>query len=340
MFMNYARSQPELSALYAKRLLLVFFVVFAALGLPNQRAHAQAYPSKPVRIIVPFAAGGAVDALARLIGAKLQDGLGQPVVVENRAGAGGNTGADAVAKAAPDGYTILQNTNGQAISPAIYRSLPFDALKDFAPVTQLVTTSTILVANPKLPAKSLKELIALARTKPGGLNYGMTGVGNSLHLTMEMLKRAAGIDIQAVPYRGDAPLNTALIAGEIDVAIVPLATIIPHIEAGSIRALAVNSAARSALLPNVPTVSEEAIPGFEASGWQGYFAPAKTPREIIALIQRETAKVLATPDTIERLKAMGNEPVGSTPEAFEARFKADVERFATIVKEARIPLQN
>ena len=185
-------------------------------------ALAQPYPSKPVRIVVPFAAGGAVDQLARILGAKLQESFGQPVIVENRAGAGGTTGANDVAKAPPDGYTILQNTNGQAISPAIYKSLPFDTLRDFIPVTQLVATSTVLVANPKLPARSLKELIALAKAKPGGLNYGMTGVGNSLHLTMEMFKRAAGIDIQAIPYRGDAPLNTALIAGEIDVAIVPL----------------------------------------------------------------------------------------------------------------------
>jgi len=189
-------------------------VALLTLGLTHGEARAQAYPSKPVRVIVPFAAGGAVDALARIVAAKLQEGLGQPVVVENRAGAGGNTGADAVAKSPADGYTILQNTNGQAISPAIYRTLPFDTLKDFIPVTQLVATSTVLVANTKLPAKSVKELIALAKASPGKLNYGMTGVGNSLHLTMEMLKRAAGIDIQAIPYRGDAPLNTALMAGE------------------------------------------------------------------------------------------------------------------------------
>ena len=172
--------------------------------------------------------------LARLVTAKLQEAVGQPVIVENRAGAGGNTGADQVAKSPPDGYTILQHTNGQAISPALYRSLPFDPLKDFIPVIQLVGTSTVLVANPKFPAKSLKELIALAKEKPGKLNYGMTGVGNSLHLTMEMLKRAAGIDILAIPYRGDAPLNTALIAGEVDVAIVPIGTAVPLIESGQI----------------------------------------------------------------------------------------------------------
>src|SRR5882762_3918533 len=260
--------------------LATLFGALALLAIGISAANAQPYPSKPIRIIVPFAAGGAVDALARIISARLQETLGQPVIVENRAGAGGMTGADLVAKAPPDGYTILQNTNGQAISPAIYRTLPFDTLKDFVPVTQLVATSTVLVANPKLPAKSVQELIALAKAHPGKLNYGMTGVGNSLHLTMEMFKRAAGIDIQAVPYRGDALLNPALIAGEIDIAIVPIGTIVPLIEGGQLRALAVNSAKRSPVLPNVPTVSED-IPGFEAAGWQGYFVPAGAPRDIL-----------------------------------------------------------
>ena len=220
-------------------------LLLAVLALMGRDAGAQPYPSKPIRVVVPFAAGGAVDALARIIGAKFQDNVGQPVVIENRAGAGGTTGANDVAKSQPDGYTILQNTNGQAISPAIYRTLPFDTLRDFIPVTQLVATSTVLVANPKLPVRNLKELIVLAKANPGKLNYGMTGVGNSLHLTMEMLKRAAGIDIQAIPYRGDALINTALIAGEVDVAIVPIGTIVPLIKGGQLRALAVNSAKRS-----------------------------------------------------------------------------------------------
>jgi tripartite-type tricarboxylate transporter receptor subunit TctC len=323
-----------------RRLHLAFPIVLTALALNHSLASAQPYPTKPIRIIVPYAAGGAVDVVARLIGAKLQDSLGQPVIVENRAGAGGNAGADAVAKSPPDGTTILQNTNGQAISPALYRNLPFDTVKDFIPVTQLVATSTVLVANPKLPVRSAKELIALAKAKPGALNYGMTGVGNSLHLTMEMLKRAAGIDIQAIPYRGDALLNPALIAGEVDVAIVPIATAVPLIEAGLLRALAINSAQRSPVLPNVPTVSEDAIPGFEASGWQGYFVPARTPRDIVALIQRETAKALAARDIGDRLKAIGNEPVGSTPEAFAAKFKEDLTKFARVVKEAQIPAQD
>ncbi|HEY7301920.1 MAG TPA: tripartite tricarboxylate transporter substrate binding protein [Xanthobacteraceae bacterium] len=323
------------------RLFRVCAVLLATAELCSARpALAQSYPSRSIHVVVPFAAGGAVDTLARIIGAKLQDSIGQPVIIEDRAGAGGTTGADVVAKSPPDGYTILQNTNGQAIAPALYRSLPFDSLKDFAAVTQLVTTSTVLVANTKFPAQSLKELIALAKAKPGQLNYGMTGIGNGLHLTMELLKRTAGIDLQAVPYRGDAPLNTALMAGEIDVAIVPLTTIIPHIQAGSVRALAVTSAARSPLLPEVPTISEAAFPGFEASGWIGYFVPGRTPGEIIRVIQRETAKVLMLPEVHQRLEALGNEPVGSTPEEFEAKVRSDMARFAAIVKEAGIPRQD
>jgi tripartite-type tricarboxylate transporter receptor subunit TctC len=319
---------------------LTIAILVAVLGTDVRDASAQSYPTKPIRIIVPYAAGGAVDVVARLVGARLADSLGQPVIVENRAGAGGNAGADAVAKSPPDGYTILQNTNGQAISAALYRALPFDTVKDFIPVTQLVATYTVLVANPKLPAKSVQDLIALAKAKPGALNYGMTGVGNSLHLTMEMFKRAAGIDIQAIPYRGDALLNPALIAGEVDVAIVPIATAVPLIEGGQLRALAVNSAIRSAVLPNVPTVAEDAIPGFEAAGWQGYFVSARTPRDVVAVIQRAVAKALAAPDLQARLKAMGNEPVGSTPEEFAAKFGADLAKFARVVKEAQIPLQD
>jgi tripartite-type tricarboxylate transporter receptor subunit TctC len=320
------------------RFALTAAIVAIGYSVPSL-ALAQSYPSKPIRLVVPFAAGGAVDQLARIVGAKLQDSFGQPVVVENRAGAGGTTGANDVAKSASDGYTILQNTNGQAISPAIYRSLPFDTMRDFIPVTQLVGTSTVLVANTKLPARSAKELIALAKAKPGSLNYGMTGVGNSLHLTMEMFKRAAGIDIQAIPYRGDAPLNTALIANEVDVAIVPLVAILPHLQTGAIRALAVNSAQRSTLLPDVPTLSEDAVPGFEVSGWQGWFVPAKTPPDIVAAIHRETAKIIADPAVAKRLIAMGNEPVGSAPDVFAAKFRDDVARFAKVIKDAGIPLQ-
>jgi tripartite-type tricarboxylate transporter receptor subunit TctC len=311
-------------------------VVLAALG----PASAQSYPTKPIRVIVPFAAGGAVDVLARLVSAKMSEFVGQPAIIENRAGAAGNVAADAVAKSPPDGYTILQNTNGQAISPSLYKSLPFDAVKDFTPVTQLVASQLLLVATPSLPAKSVQELIALAKAKPGSLNYGMTGIGNPLHLTVEMFKHAAGIELQAVPYRGDAPLNTALIAGEVHLAVVPFATAKPHVEAGRLRALAIPGAKRSPALPQVPTIAESGLPGFESSSWQGWFVPANTPSEIVALIQREAAKALNAPDVRERLEATANEVVASTPEAFAAVFKNDLAKFAKVVKDAKIPLQD
>jgi tripartite-type tricarboxylate transporter receptor subunit TctC len=239
----------------------------------------------------------------------------------------------------PDGYTILQNTNGQAISPAIYKSMPFDTLREFIPVMQLVTTSTVLVSHPKFRATTVREMIALAKERPGKLNYGMTGVGNSLHLTMEMFKRAAAIDIQAIPYRGDAPLTTALIAGEVDVAVMPLVAVLPHVQSGALRALAVNSTTRSALLPDVPTVAEDAIPAFEASGWQGYFVPAKTPPEIVTAIYKVTAAIIRDPEVQKRLAAMGNEPAATSPQDFAAKFRDDVARFAKIIKDAGIPLQ-
>jgi len=315
-------------------------IVLAGFGLSATSALAQTYPTKPIRVLVPFVAGGAVDVLARIVTAKMSESVGQPVIVENRPGAGGNTAADAVAKSPPDGYTILQNTNGQAISPAIYRSLPFDVVKDFIPVTQLVSSQLLLVATPSLEAKTTRELIALAKEKPGTLNYGMTGIGNPLHLTMEMFMHAAGIKFQAIPYRGDAPLNTALIAGEVHLAVVPFATAKPNIEAGKLRALGIAGAKRSPALPDVPTIAESGLPGFESTSWQGWFVPAHTPHEIVLLIQREAAKALHSPDVRARMEATANEVVASTPEEFAARFKADLEKFAKVVKDANIPLQD
>jgi len=302
-------------------------------------ALAQPYPHKAVRVVVPFAAGGAVDTLARLIGSKLTEQIGQTVVIENRSGAGGNLAADIVAKSPPDGYTILQTTNGIAISPSLYRTLPFDVHKDFVAVTQLVASQLVFVANPKLEANSIAEFIALAKSKPGSLNYGSTGIGNPLHLTMEMFKNATGINVQAVPYRGDAPLNTALIAGEIQVAVVPMATVLGHLASGTLKALAISGAKRSPALPDVPTIAET-VPGFELTSWQGYFVPAGTPRDIALTIQRETAKALKLPDVVARLKTGGNEGVGSTPEEFDTRFRADIVKFAKIIKDAKIPTQD
>ena len=321
------------------RVSLVALLMLAALGIGGEHARAESYPSRPVRIVVPFAAGGALDVLARLIGGKLSDAMGQPVIVENRAGAGGNLGADAVAKSPPDGYAILLTTNGLAIAPALYRKLPFDPAQDVAPVTQILASSLVLVASLRSQLTSVQELIAAARSKPGGMNYGSTGAGNPLHLTMEMVKIAAGIDLQAVPYRGDAPLHAALTAGDVDVAVVPMATARPHIDGGRVRALAITGGKRSPALPEVPTLTEQGV-AVESASWQGFFVSANTPRDVMLTIQRETKKVLAMPDVLERIKAFGAEPIGSTPEEFAAKFNADLARFARIVEDAKIPKQD
>jgi tripartite-type tricarboxylate transporter receptor subunit TctC len=308
----------------------------ALLALTSASALAQGYPNRPIRVLVPFAAGGAVDTLARLVGQKLSESLGQPVIIENRPGAGGNLASDVLAKSPPDGYTVLQTVNGISISPSLYKTLPFDVEKNFIAVTQIVQSQLLLVANPKLEANNVAELIKLAKAKPGSLNYGSTGVGNPLSLTMEMLKSAAGIEVQPVTYRGDAPANAALMAGEIQLGVMPMATTVPLVEGGQLKALAVGGAKRAPALPNVPTVAET-IPGFESTSWQGYFVPAGTPREIVLRLQQETAKVLQQPDVIERLKAGGNEGVGGTPEEFDRVFRSDITKFAKIIADAKIP---
>jgi tripartite-type tricarboxylate transporter receptor subunit TctC len=303
-------------------------------------AHAQSYPNKAVRIVVPYPPGGAVDLLARLLGNKFTESLGQPFIIDNRPGAGGNIGVDVVAKAAPDGYTILINTNGTAISPALYSNLPYDVSRDLLPVTQIVATTLVIVAAPRLPVSSIRDLITAAKAKPGALNYGMTGVGNPLHLTMEMLKLAAGIDIVAVAYKGDAPLLSALTVGEVDLAVVPTVTSLPFIQDARLKALAVTSAKRNAVMADIPTVAENGVPGFESSSWQAFFLPGRAPRDIAAVIQRETKKALAAPDVMERLQAIAYDPVASTPEEFATYFAAEVAKFTKLVKEAHIPLQN
>lgn len=313
-------------------------VLCVVLGLYAGDALAQGYPTKPIRIVVPFPAGGAVDTVARTIGQKLTEAWKQQMVVENRAGAGGNIGTDVVAKAPPDGYTILITTAGHAISPSLYKKLPYDSVKDFAPVTQLTSSFLIMVANPSVPATSVKELIALAKSKPGSVNYGSTGLGAPPHLVMELMKMMAGIDLVHIPYKGDAPLNAALLSGEVQVAFVPLVGVLPHIKAGKLRALAVTSGKRSPTIPEVPTMAEAGVSGFELTGWLGMFAPAGTPRDIITKLQGEVAKILYMPDVKDRLPNWGYEPVGGTPEEFAATLKADIAKYAGVIKEARIPL--
>jgi tripartite-type tricarboxylate transporter receptor subunit TctC len=322
----------------AARLLAGLIAVAASLAAGG--VSAQGYPGKPVRIVVPFAAGGAVDELARIIAPRLGESFKQAVIIENHAGVGGNLGAEIVAKAAADGLTILQTTNGQAISPALYRKLSFDAAQDFVPVTQLVASTLVLVASPGIAAGSMGELIALAKSQPGKLNYGSSGVGNPLHLTMEMIKLSAGIAIEPIPYRSDAQINAALMAGDVQVAVVPLATSLPLIAAGRLRALAVTGAHRSAALPGAPTIAEAGLAGFASSSWQGFFVPARTPREIVEQIQRETTSALHAAEVGDRLKALSYEPVGSTPAEFAAFFKSELAKFAGVVRDAHIPPQD
>ena len=314
-------------------------IALSALTFPSGSALAQSYPNRPVRIIVPFAAGGAVDTLARLLGNKLTEQFGQPVVVENRAGAGGNLAPDALAKAAPDGYTILLTTNGLAISPALYRTLPFDVQKDFVPVTQVVASQLVIAAHPKLAANSIAELIALAKAKPGGLNYGSTGIGNPLHLTMEMLKTAAGIDIQAVPYRGDAPLNAALIAGEIQVAVVPMATTLPHLQNDLLKALAVGGAQRAAALPKVPTVAEAGYADFEMVPWITIVAPRGLPPAVQKTLAKALADTLADAATRADLEKAGVDVSYEPGSFYDARVAKELPLLRAYVHKAKIPLE-
>jgi tripartite-type tricarboxylate transporter receptor subunit TctC len=317
-----------------------FAAIAAAVTLLPAPVEAQTYPSRAIRIIVPFAAGGAVDVVARLIGNKISENVGQPVIVENRPGASGTIGADVVAKSRPDGYTILQNSTGQALAPALFRTLPFDPMTDFVPVTDIVRSQSVLVINPKLPVHTLKELVALAKAKPETLNYGVTGLGNASNLNMEMFKRAAGIEIQAVPYKGDAPLNTDLVGGQIHIAIVPLTTAKTLIDTGSLRALAILGDSRSPVLPDVPTAAEALPPGFGSAGWQGWFVAGKTPPEIVARIHHEAVKAMNAPEVADAIRKLGNDPGGSTPEAFGAQFRNDVATLIKVVEDAKIPKLN
>jgi len=313
---------------------LCAFVVLVA-----NDALAQSYPSKPVRMVVPFPAGGAVDTVARALGQKLTEAWKQPVLVDNRPGAGGNIAADFVAKAAGDGYTLLITTQGFAISPGLYKKLPYDAVRDFRAVTQLTSSFVVLVASPQLPAASVGELIVLAKSRPGAINYGSTGIGAPPHLLGELFKSMTGTDMVHVPYKGDAPLTQALLAGEVQLAFTPLAGVLPHIKSGRLRALGVSSKARSATMPDVPAIVEAGIP-FEFIGWLGIFAPAATPPDTVGQLQRDLAKGIVAPEMRERWPSWGYEPVGSTPEQFAAKYKTDLATFAKVIRDASIPLQD
>jgi tripartite-type tricarboxylate transporter receptor subunit TctC len=293
---------------------------------------AQAWPAKPIHVVNPWPPGGPADIVARPIMEKLAEALGQPVVLDNKPGANGTIGCNAVAKAAPDGYTLLFSHVGPiAISPAMQPDMPYDPVRDLVAISQFVSGPTVLVVRPEVPAKSVPELIDHAKKNPGKLTYGSVGQGSTTHLAGEMLHMMGGIDIVHVPYKGAAPVVTDLLGGQIDMSFINISGALPYIQSGKLRAIAVTTLKRSSVLPDLPTVSET-LPGFEVNSWYGFMAPAGPPRPIVDRLYGEVSKILKMPDIIERLKASGLDPEGTTPEQHAAKIKDDIARWAKLVQ--------
>ncbi len=299
------------------------------------QAWAQAWPNKPVRLVVPYPPGGASDLHARQLVVKFTD-LPQPVVVENRAGAGGNIAFEYVAKAAPDGYTLLWGAGSMTVSPALYNKLPFDVVNDFAPISLVVEIQNMLMVPAGAPWKSVRELVAAARATPGKLNYASSGSGATPHLSMELLKSMAGVDIAHIPYKGDTPALTDLLAGRVDMYFATVAGGIQHLRSGKLRALGVSAKKRAAALPDVPTLDEAGVPGYEIVSWFGIMAPAGTPREIVNAMNGHIAKAMAQPDLREKYIAMGSEPTTNSPQEFHNLIRESVAKFQKIVQSAGI----
>jgi tripartite-type tricarboxylate transporter receptor subunit TctC len=297
-------------------------------------AHAQPiYPAKAIRFIVPFPAGGPLDIVARVIGQELNRSWGQPVLVDNRPGAGGNIGADAVAKAAPDGYTILMGAvSTHAINIWLYGKLPYDPIRDFAPITLLTSVPNVLVLHPSVPAKNVQQLIALAKARPGQLNFASGSTGSAGHLAGEVFKTMAGVDMVHIPYKGAAPAVTDLLAGHVSLIFDNMASALPNIKAGRVRALAVTTARRSPFLPDIPTIDETGLRGFDIGTWFGVFAPAGSPPATVVQLNRELVRVLNTPTMKERLATLGAEPMANTPEAFASFVKSELSKYERIVR--------
>jgi tripartite-type tricarboxylate transporter receptor subunit TctC len=315
------------------RALLALFLVFIVNG-----AWAQ-YPNHALKLIVPFPPAGATDIVGRIVAQKLGERLGQPVVVENRPGAGGSLGSDLAAKSAPDGYTILIATSSTHSIGPVLQKLPYDPIRDFAPITHVANVPNVLVVSPKLPVRNLKELIALAKAQPGKLNYASSGIGTIVHLNGELFRMLAQVDMVHVPYKGTQLSIPDLASGNIAMLVDSLASAVPNIKNGNARPLALNAARRSALLPEVPTFAEAGMPEFDLYTWFGMFAPAGTPREIVARLQRDVVAALKAPDLLERFDAVGAEPVGSTPEQFVERIRSDAARWGEVIKAANVKAQ-
>ena len=309
-------------------------LLVAALAAPA--AMAQGFPSKPIRIVVPFAAGGAVDVVARTVGQRMAEQMGSPVVVDNRPGASANLGAELVAKAAPDGYTLLMGANGLATNVTLFKNLPFDTLRDFAPIARVGYAPLVLVVPPSSPAKSLKELIALAKAQPGSLNYGSAGNGGSGHLATELLRINTRIEVVHVPYKGGAPALTDLMGARLSFMLINPIEALPNIKAQRLRALAVASPKRITLLPDVPTFTEAGVSGYDASVWWGLVAPAKTPKEVIAKLSGEALKALEDEGVKEKLSSLGAVVDPAGPEQFGKFLQDEIEKWAQVIKTSAI----
>jgi tripartite-type tricarboxylate transporter receptor subunit TctC len=316
-----------------RRDVLAALAAAAALSCAPGALAQGAYPSKPIRLVVPFPAGGTTDILARAAAQRLTEAFGQQVIVDNRPGAGGNIGSELVAKAPNDGYTLLMGTVGtHAINASLYAKMPYDHVKDFVPVVLVAGVPNVLVVHPSVPANTVQELIAYGKANPGKLNFASSGSGTSIHLAGELFKVSTGLQMQHVPYKGSAPALTDLMGGQVQLMFDNLPSALPHIKAGKLRALAVTSAARAPALPDVPTVAESGLPGFEATSWFGILAPAGTPPEVVAKLNGELARWIATPEAKEKMLAQGANAAGGTPEDFANHIAAETAKWAKVVK--------
>jgi tripartite-type tricarboxylate transporter receptor subunit TctC len=307
----------------------------AALAGDAASAAAQQYPARPVRFVLGFAPGGASDTMARAIGTQLSEGLGQPVVIDNRAGAGGNIAAEIVARSAPDGYTMLLGNNGiLAVNVSLYSKLAFDPVKDFAPVVLVASQPNVLVVHPGVAAKSVKELVAVAKAKPGQLNYASPGAGTTGHLAGELFKRMAGVEYTIIPFKGGGPAALAMLSGETQFTFATALSVQGHIRSGKLRALAVTTAARSVSFPELPTVAEAGVPGFDAITWHGVVVPARTPQAVIARLNREFNKLLLAPDMRAKLLVLGSEVIGGEPKQLTDYMKVEIPRWAKVIRES------
>ncbi|MGZ5151941.1 MAG: tripartite tricarboxylate transporter substrate binding protein [Burkholderiales bacterium] len=321
--------------MYTKAIALGVLTVSSAFALALAIAQDD-YPSRPIRLIVPSAPGGGTDYTARTIGQKLTESIGQTVLVDNRAGAAGNIGVEIAAKSSPDGYTLVMPITSFPINPHLYAKLPFDTLKDFAPVVLASSAPLFLVVNPSIPAKSVGDLIALAKAKPGQLNYANSGNGTTAHLAGELFKKMAGVELVSVPYKGGGPAVIDLIAGRVQIYFSTIPAALSQVQAGKLRGIAVTTLKRVNLIPDVPTAAESGLPGFEVVGWFGIFAPAGTPRPIIAKLNREINHVLSLPDTQQRFASQGLIPGGGSPEELGKFLRAEMAKWGALIKEAGI----